>query len=130
MMLFPPVIMMWKPHFQTNFNPQSRQATWFPHGTDIISTHGNDVEKTLFPPCDVSPWKGHNFHLWKQNKMAYFMLYNMQAMETMWLPMWTTLVFYGNTMLCPCEKSHGFHVNTIISTLYRWDLDLWKLDPD
>ena len=50
--------------FQANFKPQSRQAmetTWFPHETDIISTHGNDVEMTLFPSCGVSPWKGHHF---------------------------------------------------------------------
>ena len=47
------------------FKPQSRpvmETTWFPHEIDIISTHGNDMEITLFLSCGVSSWKGHHFH--------------------------------------------------------------------
>ena len=36
---------------------------WVPPQNNIVSTHGNNVEMTLFPSYGILPWKQHCFHL-------------------------------------------------------------------
>ena len=110
---------------------QAMETTWFPHKTDIISTHGNDVEMTMFPPCDVTLWK--DIISTHKNNMTNFKLHSKQVTETLWflcgyhlVSMWTPCVFHVDTTRLQCGHHmvsrwtlHGFHVDTIISNLYR-----------